>query len=169
MVEVKIGYWTDGPNWILIWSGNRNEMQYCSRKQNHNASRVKRSMHFASLMLTLIKFRSYLSIYNTVNGFISSLRNDETFYALIKQSPTVGSHDWESPCAWRKIHRNCMVGGTLECWKSRYRYFCMKMNQCRPCSYLYHPSRVGTASGHCCLLPGEGESSSTIYLQIIST
>ena len=62
-----------------------------------------------------------------------------------------------------------MVGGTLECWKSRYRYFCMKMNQCRPCSYLYHPSRVGTASGHCCLLPGEGESSSTIYLQIIST
>ena len=167
MVEVKIGYWTDGPNWILIWSGNRNEMQYCSRKQNHNASRVKRSMHFASLMLTLIKIIYLSTTRSMVLYHLSEMMRH--FYAGIKQSPTVGSHDWESPCAWRKIHRNCMVGGTLECWKSRYRYFCMKMNQCRPCSYLYHPSRVGTASGHCCLLPGEGESSSTIYLQIIST
>ena len=61
MVEVKIGYWTDGPNWILIWSGNRNEMQYCSRKQNHNASRVKRSMHFTSFdIIIYVKFHVIL-------------------------------------------------------------------------------------------------------------
>ena len=111
MVEVKIGYWTDGPNWILIWSGNRNEMQYCSRKQNHNASRVKRSMHFTSFdIITLYRIHIYLSPSPTRSMLLYHHSNDET---VLKQELSshllLDRHDWESPCAWRKIHTNYMM------------------------------------------------------------